>query len=411
MIEKYRRRVLQRGNNFAESLKGRADVIKDSVFHRDIGYRVCYILKNGEIFPRQNETEYIKAKNVFFGKDQYDPKYMDQFQAIDCKFSVHQYKAISSSDDPDYYLEFRPNAHASNHNIRVGALVFIPDDLGVYNLWMIVATDKRPQFPQYYVLQVNWLLKFGRYNATKGERPQIMFQWCINRARNSYNSGVWTDYISTSVENQDSMWLSTNAISRHIWYDTRLIIDDESRATANVVAWKVSKVERTHPIGISKFTVTQELYDSEDWCVRIIDSGIVTDQPDGSLMLDYYYCGRIDGIGMDAIGKSEIKYVGSGTLRVGHSKTFTAFFFNDEDGMDVSEDAEPIWTIISSDGDEYSREQLQDIPGYECTITNDGDQIILKCSKDYDLIGDKVLVKLSDANHNRISTVEIEVIG
>ena len=77
MIEKYRRRVLQRGNNFAESLKGRADVIKDSVFHRDIGYRVCYILKNGEIFPRQNETEYIKAKNVFFGKDQYDPKYMD----------------------------------------------------------------------------------------------------------------------------------------------------------------------------------------------------------------------------------------------------------------------------------------------------------------------------------------------
>ena len=59
---------------------------------------------------------------------------------------------------------------------------------------------------------------------------------------------------------------------------------------------------------------------------------------------------------MDAIGKSEIKYAGSGTLRVGHSKTFTAFFFNDEDGMDVSEDAEPIWTIISSDGDEYSRE-------------------------------------------------------
>lgn len=164
-------------------------------------------------------------------------------------------------------------------------------------------------------------------------------------------------------------------------------------------------------MGISKFTVTQELYDSEDWCVRIIDSGIVTDQPDRSLRLDYYYCGRMDGIGMDAIGKSEIQYTGSGTIRIGHSKTFSAHFFNDEGGMDASEDAIPIWTILFPDGVEYDQEHFYDIPGYECIIVDDGDQIVLKCNKDYDLIGNKILIKLSDINHNRISTLEIEVIG
>lgn len=143
-IDTYTRRLRRNGKTLAESLKNTADRIKDSNFERDVTYRKCYIIKKDQIFPRQNEQEYRFAKEVFFERQNYDPRELDQFEPVDCKFSVHLYKAISSSDDPDYYLEFRPNAHATNQNIRVGALVFIPDDIGVYNLWMIVATDKRP---------------------------------------------------------------------------------------------------------------------------------------------------------------------------------------------------------------------------------------------------------------------------
>jgi len=122
--------------------------------------------------------------------------------------------------------------------------------------------------------------------------------------------------------------LSTNAVSKKIWYNTRLVMDDEFSADANAVTWKISKVERTHPRGISKYTMTQEIYDAEDWSVRLIDSD-VTDTPDHSLKLDYYYPGRMDGVGLDTAGASVIEYSGNGTIRVGYSKKFTAHFFDE----------------------------------------------------------------------------------
>lgn len=412
-IDKYTRRLYRRGKNLAESLKNNADRIKDSNFERDVAYKKCYILKKDQVFPRQNEQEYRRAKEVFFGRQSYDPRECDQFEQVDCKFSVHLYKAISSSDDPDYYLEFRPNAHATNKNIRVGALVFIPDDIGVYNLWMIVATDKRPQFPQYYVLQVNWLLKFGRYDqkVTGYDRPQVFFQWCVNRARNSYNSGVWTDYISTSVENQDAIWMPTSAISRKIWYGTKILMDDEFTAYGKIVSWQVSKVERTHPLNITKLTVTQELYDDEDWTIRMIDTEMTTDSLDRETGYDYYYSGRPDGEGADKTGRSDIAYSGTGTIKLGFSKTFTAHFYNSELGLDVGENALPIWEIVLKDGETYTTDTMEQIDFLVCSADSDNDTLTIKCKKDYNLIGEMFLVRVKDANNNRVSTVEIEVIG
>ena len=383
------------------------------MFKYDVGYRKCYILKDGQIFPRQNAREYCKAKAVFFGRSSYTPEDLDQFQEIECKYSAHTYKSISSSDDPDYYVEFRPNEHKRNKNIRVGAMIFIPDDVGVYNLWLIVATDKRPQFPQYYVLQMNWLLKFGTYqsNVMGSDRPQIYFQWCVNRARNSYNSGVWTDYITTSVENQDAIWLATSAVSRQLWYDTRLIIDDAFQSSDKVVAWKVSKVERTHPIGISKFTVTQELYDAEDWSVRILDTPLLTDQPDRTLRLDYYYPGRLDGVGQDTVGKSVINHMGDGTLRVGYSKVYTASFYHENNVLDASEVAIPVWQILFPDGEVYDVSAETQAKYLACTPYYNGDGLKVMCDRDYDLIGSTFLIRVSDAHENRVSTLEIEVTG
>lgn len=412
MFEDFKTRMARNGSHMGRVLKNQSDMIMDATFTRDIAFRKCYLLKSGAIFPAQNEIEYRKAKNVFFGRDKYEPEKMSQFEEIDCKYLVHTYASLDK-DAVDYYLQFRPNAHGSNPNIRVGALVFIPDDMGEYNLWMIAARDDRPQFPQWYVLQCDWLLKWNAYNSKiqGNDRPKTMFQWAVSRSQNSYNSGLWQDYIVERVENQRKIWLPSTPVTDKIWYDTRVFIDSNFTLDGESVAWKVSKVERTAPLGVSKFTMIQELYDNEDWSARIIDTYETTDQPDVTLGLDYYWTGRIDGVGFDSLGKSEIKYSGKGTIRVGYSKKFTAHFYNSEDGMDISENAVPQWEIVRSDGTEFKVVDFDQLENLTCKLDESGDELTVKCKKDYNLIGSTFLIRVKDTNGDRISTVEVEVTG
>ena len=412
MFEDFKARMARNGGRMGQVLKNQSDMIMDATFTRDIAFRKCYLLKSGAMFPAQNEIEYHKAKNVFFGRDKYEPEKMSQFEEIDCKYLVHTYASLDK-DAVDYYLQFRPNAHGSNPNIRVGALVFIPDDLGEYKLWMIAARDDRPQFPQWYVLQCDWLLKWNAYNSKiqGNDRPKTMFQWAVSRSQNSYNSGLWQDYIVERVENQRKIWLPTTPVTDKIWYDTRVFIDSNFTLDGESVAWKVSKVERTAPLGVSKFTMVQELYDNEDWSARLIDTYETTDKPDITLGLDYYWTGRIDGVGFDSLGKSEIKYSGKGTIRVGYSKKFTAHFYNAEDGMDISENAIPQWEIVLPDGTEFKVVDFDQLENLTCKLDESGDELTVKCKKDYNLIGSTFLIRIKDTNGDRISTVEVEVTG
>lgn len=412
MFESFKTRMARNGNHMGHVLKNQSDMIMDATFDRDIAYRKCYLLKSGAIFPAQNEIEYRRAKNVFFGRDKYEPEKMSQFEEIDCKYLVRTYYSIDK-DAVDYYLQFRPNAHSSNLNIRVGALVFIPDDIGEYKLWMIVARDDRPQFPQWYILQCDWLLKWNAYNSKiqGNDRPKTMFQWAVSRSQNSYNSGLWQDYIVERVENQRKIWLPTNPVTDKIWYDNRVFIDSNFTLDGESVAWKISKVERSAPLGVSKFTMVQELYDNEDWSARLIDTYETTDQPDVTLGLDYYWTGRIDGVGFDSLGKGEIKYAGKGTIRVGYSKKFTAHFYDSEDGMDISENAVPQWEIVLPDGTEFKVVDFDQLENLTCKLDESGDELTVKCKKDYNLIGSTFLIRIKDANGDRVSTVEVEVTG
>ena len=177
-------------------LKRQSDMIMDATFTRDIAFRKCYIQEKGLIFPQQTLEGYMHAKAVFAGQSKYDPEQLDGFKPIDAKYLVHTYRSITSNDMEDYYLQFRPNAHGKDSDIRVGALVFIPDDLGVYNLWLIVAKDSRPQFPQFYILQCDFLAKWyiGEEDVPSFEGIHVdtgtYFSWCVARSQSSYNSGV-----------------------------------------------------------------------------------------------------------------------------------------------------------------------------------------------------------------------------
>ena len=255
------------GGQMGKALKRQSDVIMDATFHRDIAYRTCYIQDKDTIFPEQTIESYRKAKSVYAGKTEYDPKRLKGFKPIEAKYLVKSYYSISG-DTIDYYLQFRPNVHGKNQNIRVGAYVFIPDDLGVYNLWLIVARDDRPQFPQFYVLRCDFVAKWhiSEEDSVNYEGIHVdtgtYFSWAVARIQSSYNSGVWTDYLTTSVENQKKLWLPTNSDTQTIIYNEHITISNNPYRRTS---WEVTKVVDTEPMGITKLTLAQQLeYGSRD---------------------------------------------------------------------------------------------------------------------------------------------------
>jgi hypothetical protein len=195
MFDQFKNRMSRQGGYMGKTLKTQSDMIMDATFKRDIAYRVCYLQDKDTIFPEQTLAGYKQAKDVYTGKTKYDPSELKGFSAIECKYLVKSYYSIQS-DTIDYYLQFRPNVHGTNANIRVGAFVFVPDDLGEYNLWLIVARDDKPQFPQFYILKCDFLAKWhiSHEDVVRYEGVHVdigsMFSWCVARIQSSYNSGV-----------------------------------------------------------------------------------------------------------------------------------------------------------------------------------------------------------------------------
>ena len=70
---------------------------------------------------------------------------------------------------------------------------------------------------------------------------------------------MWLDYVTATVENQEVFWVPTNSDTKTILYDTKFLKSEAGRMPP--LAYKVSKIEDTATIGITKFTMTQEMYD------------------------------------------------------------------------------------------------------------------------------------------------------
>ena len=83
-----------------------------------------------------------------------------------------------SKDAVDYHLQFRPGVH-----YPIGTYIDVPDDVGEYHTWLIVARSDEPQFVKYNILKCNWTFKW-----MDGE----IVRECLGvlRSRNSYNSGL-----------------------------------------------------------------------------------------------------------------------------------------------------------------------------------------------------------------------------
>lgn len=161
MLDLFKSRMTNQGALQSKAYLRNADIAIDKTFTRDPAYREIYVTHAPSGIERQK---------------------------MDAKFIIDTRRAISG-DEEVYKLMFRPHV-----KIPVGSYVDIPDDAGVLQRWLVILDDHQPQFPMYYVLKCNWVLKW----IYEGKVYKCE---CVQRTQSSYNSGLWTDYNFTSPEN------------------------------------------------------------------------------------------------------------------------------------------------------------------------------------------------------------------
>lgn len=340
-FDKFKARHQSHGDSMSRALRNQSDMIMNSTFDRDPSYRV--VLINGE--------------------------------KVDAKYLVHAYTSLSSGDSVDYYLQLRPGVY-----YEPGTYVDIPNRDDEYERWMIVLQDDLPQFPLHYILKCNWTLKWiydGKIYSCLG----------VHRSQLSYNSGLWTDFNFTTPENMTKVWLPTTEDTKTLNYGQRVLISNNE---LHPIAWELSKIEDTLPLGLTKLTFTQSQFDPH------------RDNP--QLMIADYYSTNIEPIVKDeeqpTAGHSKITFNGTKqVLKVnGSYKTFTAHFYdNNNNELSLS----PQWDVkVPSSGDESKFD-----------VIYDGDQLKIKCLNYYDLIGKVITIVVNDDSGKMHSSIDMEVVG
>ena len=339
MFEAYKSRMTYRGNNISEMIRMQSNMVIEQTWDRDPNYRQVYVVKVNSGLPE------ITAEH----------------ELIDVKFNVKTYANITS-DEPSYWMQFRHGAEKQCPDIGIGSYVYMENEDGEWQWWLLVHLDDRPMFRQYQVLETNYVFKWindGKIYNCLG----------VQRIQQSYNSGSWDGDRFTFVDNVTSAILPSNSDSLTIGYNKRFIISDERRYPP--IVYQVSKIEDTQPIGLTTFKFTQETFDP------IHDNA--------ELMICNYYDSSIEpevpNVEEELKGIAEITYNGTKpTVKVGGSyKIFTPAFSDESVTVDK-------WMISDENGDIGGNTNY--------TIERDGDKLKLKVALNYNLIGKVLIVQL-----------------
>lgn len=173
MIDSYRLRMAAMGGYGGEARRRNAQKIMESAWMRDVATKPVYV------------------KWVDSGLPVVD----DDDEVLYAKYNIKQYLSITG-DNIEYLLQFRLDDIKNRPDIKVGSYVKIPDEMDNWNWWLIVASDDRPQFLQYYILKCTWIYKW--VSIKDGHR---VIHECLGCARkqNSYNSWIYILYKSCSL--------------------------------------------------------------------------------------------------------------------------------------------------------------------------------------------------------------------
>jgi hypothetical protein len=283
----------------------------------------------------------------------------DDDEIVYAKYNVKSYHNITG-DEIAYLLQFRLEDIKYNPNIRVGSYVQIMNEMDEPEWWLIVHQDDRTQFRQFLILKCTWTYKW--VSRVNGKR--IVYN-CLGapRKQNSYNSGVWLDYVGQTVENQEVMWLPTNDDTKTILYDTKFLKSSPGRYPA--IKWSITKIEDTAIEGISKFTLAQTQFDParDNVELGVADYWESTVEPE-----------ILETEEVPTTSDLEITYSNSPAVKAGGGyKKFTLKERVADKLVDVTEAVE--WAV-EFDGNEDK---------LECSIKDN--TVRVKCKPDYSLIG------------------------
>lgn len=264
---------------YGQQLKDDSDKMMELTWDNDIQSKVCYIYD-------------------YFHDDQPDLKdhmtYNHTIKTkIDAKFIIKEYQSIDK-DQIAYYIQFKPSQkmYFDEHDdlyyfykeyvkrygleFPVGAFIDIPDDAKVYRKWLIAGKEYANQFPKYLIVPINYKLQWIEKNGQHRTKREM---WGSLRTQSSYNSGVYTDYRFTRMENQEKCWVPLNPITEKLWYtddvskNMRMVI---SAPTEHPLTWSITKIENTQPVGIQKITFYQNAFDEKRDYVERDENGYIT---------------------------------------------------------------------------------------------------------------------------------------
>ena len=348
------KRIYGSNLTIGQQLKQMSDMAMEETWDNNIQSKVCYIYD-------------------YYHDDQPDKKDHMTYERttktrIDAKFIVKSYQSIDK-DQVDYYIQFKPSQPVEftkndqlyyyeqdfrrkyGAEFPTGLYCDIPDEKGVYRKWMIILSEPANQFTKYLVLPINYNFMWIERNGKERIKRRM---WAVLRSQNSYNSGLWTDLRFTTQENQDKVLLPLNSITDKIWYT-----DDQSKTmrvlvsafTDHPIAWKISKVENSQPLGIQRLTLYQTFFEqNHDYIEKDSDGYII------GMWADYFS----DGVtptdpSTPTLLPSVYSKISASTdsLKVGGSyKTLTLNIFKASDDDITKEYSDATFTWFCSIGDE-----------------------------------------------------------
>ena len=295
------------------------------------------------------------------------------------KYNVKSYHNITG-DSVAYLLQFRLEDMRDNPNIKVGSYVQIINEMDEPEWWLIVHLDDRTQFRQFSILKCTWTYKW----VSRIDGKRVIHQ-CLGapRKQNSYNSGVWLDYTTQTVENQEVLWLPTNDDTKTILYDTKFLKSSPGRYPP--LRWTITKVEDTATEGISKFTLAQDLFDPA--------------KDNAELMIANYYESYVEPEVLEVeeiptVSDLEIVCSGSPAVRAGGGyKKFTLKARTNGELIDAKGVE---WNVDFPDGD---------LDKLECSVKDNIFKV--KCLPFYDLVGKTFTITAESNNSSQSLIVEV----
>jgi hypothetical protein len=291
----------------------------------------------------------------------------------------------AGGNEPTYYLTFRPDDMRTYPSIKVGSYVNIPDVHGNCEYWLIVHCDNDNELQKLQILKCNYIIKWISNN--------IIYS-CLGVLRGtSDENGVETVGQISTVDSDIFFWMPTNSETQIISYDTRFLISSEGRFPP--LAWKVSRIRDVGPIGLTRLSLAQDLYNSE--------------HDNAEFMIADYYNREITPTPSEEITPipaEEILVTYNGTkamVRVGSQKIFTANLAEDN----ISN----VKWHVSDGNNTYDSE-------YENTTYNYGDYtmittnrtLCLKVAQNYDLVK-TVLTITAECEDGSIGKTIVEVVS